>query len=115
MRAGCAIISPMTIEEIKAALKARGRSQKELAAALGVNAAALNAILAGKRPLTEQLKRHIALILDGANPSVFVFSVDVRGGAIQSCFPAWPHMTAAEKRMAIDAMRSELNRREVSI
>ncbi len=57
------IIHGMTNEELKAAIKAKGYTLKAFADVLGVAYTTLRQVLAGSKPLTEQLRRHIMLAL----------------------------------------------------
>lgn len=50
-------------EQIKAAIKAKGYTIKAFAEILGVAYTTLRLALAGSKPLTEQLRRHIMLAL----------------------------------------------------
>ena len=58
----------MTNEAIKAAIKAKGYTLKAFAEVLGVSYDALRQSLAGTKPLTEQLRRHILLALASDTP-----------------------------------------------
>lgn len=60
------IIHGMTNEELKAAIKAKGYTLKAFADVLGVAYTTLRQVLAGSKPLTEQLRRHIMLALQVA-------------------------------------------------
>lgn len=53
----------MTNEQIKAAIKAKGYTIKAFAEVLSVSYDSLRQALAGTKPLTEQLRRHIMLAL----------------------------------------------------
>lgn len=67
--------SGMTLEEINAEMETRQIKVGQLAEELGVNVNSLRQILAGQRPLTEQLSRHIAHIL-GQRECIFVYKVN---------------------------------------
>jgi len=58
----------MTNEQIKAAIKAKGYTLKAFADVLGIAYGTLLNILAGRKPLTEQLRRHIMLALQSDAP-----------------------------------------------
>lgn len=64
----------MTLDEIKREMEARDLKVSALADSLGVNTNSLRQILAGQRPLTEQLARHIAYVL-GKRESILVYRV----------------------------------------
>ena len=53
----------MTPEELKQAIYSRGYTIKAFAEILGVHPDSLQRILAGRKPMTEQLRRHIMLAL----------------------------------------------------
>lgn len=53
----------MNIEQIKIAIKEKGYTIKAFAEVLGVAYGTLRHILAGRQPLTEQMRRHIMLAL----------------------------------------------------
>lgn len=65
----------MTLEQIKTAMAARGLNITALAEELGVTSDGLGRILAGKRPLTEQLARHIEYVLKGTREAILVYKV----------------------------------------
>ena len=64
----------MTLEEINREISERKKKVSELAEELGVNTNSLRQILAGQRPLTEQLARHISYVL-GKRESILVYRV----------------------------------------
>lgn len=66
--------SCMTLEEINAEMETRQIKVGQLAEELGVNVNSLRQILAGQRPLTEQLSRHISYVL-GKRESILVYRV----------------------------------------
>lgn len=53
----------VNIEQIKVAIKEKGYTIKAFAEVLGVSYVSLRQALAGSKPLTEQLRRHIMLAL----------------------------------------------------
>lgn len=59
----------MTIEDIKAAIRAKGYTLKAFAVILGVAYDTLRRVLSGNKPLTEQLRRHILLALQSDTPA----------------------------------------------
>ena len=65
----------MTLEEIKKEMAAREMSITSLANELGITADGLGRVLSGKRPLTEQLAKHIAFVL-GQRECIFVYKVN---------------------------------------
>ena len=64
----------MTLEEIKQEMEAREMNITALAKELGITADGLGRVLSGKRPLTEQLARHISYVL-GKRESILVYRV----------------------------------------
>lgn len=58
----------MTNEQIKLAIKAKGYTIKAFAEVLGIAYGSLVNILSGRKPLTEQLRRHIMLALQSGAP-----------------------------------------------
>ena len=64
----------MTLEEIKQEMDARDMNITSLAKELGITADGLGRVLSGKRPLTEQLARHISYVL-GKRESILVYRV----------------------------------------
>lgn len=90
----------MTSQEIKEIMAARGLGQKELADELGINAGSLCQILAGKRPLTEQLARHIEYVLGVRKNQLMVFNVELPEGEVQRFVPGWDKLSPEEQRKA---------------
>ena len=64
----------MTLDEINQIMAEREMHVSSLADSLGVNTNSLRQILAGQRPLTEQLARHISYVL-GKRESILVYRV----------------------------------------
>lgn len=58
----------MTNEQIRVAIKAKGYTIKAFAGILGLAYGTLQRILAGRKPMTEQLRRHILLALQSDTP-----------------------------------------------
>lgn len=91
----------MTIDEIKAELKARGMSITDLAKQLDVTADGLGRILANKRPLTGQLARHISLLFK-SHDIVIAHSINIPEARVEEiCCNC---TTEAERQAAIDAL-----------
>lgn len=67
----------MTLDEINAAIKAKGYNITTFASQLGMTADALGRILSGKRPLTESLHNHISLLLKEPREAILVYRVDI--------------------------------------
>lgn len=97
----------MTIEEIKAALKERGWTITDLAETIGVTADGLGRILAGKRPLTQQLERHIGLVLGLRKDTLMMFRVSLPDAEVESWVPGWGKLSRAEKAAAAEAVVRE--------
>ena len=93
----------MTIDEIKEKMKERDMNISALAAELGVTADGLGRVLAGKRPLTEQLSRHIDYIF-GKREAVLVYRVDVPDGKAQELTAGRGCVTEADHRLALKAI-----------
>lgn len=72
----------MEISEILTKMEERGYTRKTLAEALGINYDTLRLILSGKRPLTEQLSRHIAHVL-GKSECIFVYRVTLEDSKVE--------------------------------
>ena len=64
----------MEIAEILTLMDERGHTRQTLAEELGISYDTLRLILSGKRPLTEQLARHISYVL-GKRESILVYRV----------------------------------------
>ena len=103
MRTICPYNIRMDIHEINAILEARGMTGQDLADQLGVVYDAFRRVLSGKRPLTEQLARHIRLVLDAPQNAMLIYKVDLTSQQVydltaQQQFPAGP---AGDKQRAI--------------
>ena len=72
----------MTLEEIKKEMAAREMSITSLANELGITADGLGRVLSGKRPLTEQLERHIEHVL-GKRECILVYRVDASSQKVE--------------------------------
>jgi len=94
----------MTITEINQLLEKRAGGKKKLAEELGVNYDSLRLILAGNRPLTEQLSRHIEYVLGKRKQQTFVYTVDLPEGTVQSWLPNHANLTDEEKHLALTAI-----------
>jgi hypothetical protein len=57
--------SILSVEDLKAALEASGKTQTELGDAIGVSRYYISKILAGKRPLTMDLQLRLKAVIDG--------------------------------------------------
>ena len=90
----------MTTQEIKQILEDRGLSISGLAEELGINNDNLGRILAGKRPLTEQLARHIEYVLGVRKSQLMVFNVELPEGEVQRFVPGWDKLSPEEQRKA---------------
>lgn len=67
----------MDIHEINAILESRGMTGQDLAAQLGVAYEGFRHVLTGRRPLTEQLARHIRYVLDAPQNAMLIYKVDL--------------------------------------
>ena len=94
----------MTIEEINKALENRTGGKKKLAEELGVSYDSLRLILAGNRPLTEQLSKHIEYVLNKRKLQTFVFTVDLPEGTVQRWVPGFDTLTEEEKRKSLQSI-----------
>lgn len=72
----------MEITEILTLMDKRGYTRQSLADELGISYDTLRLILSGKRPLTEQLERHIAHVL-GKRESILVYRVDATAKKVE--------------------------------
>lgn len=72
----------MDIPEILERMEQRGYTRKTLAEELGVSYDTLRLVLAGQRPLTEQLSRHISHVL-GKSECIFVYRVTVEDSKVE--------------------------------
>lgn len=97
----------MNPEEIKTALKERGWTITDLAEKIGVTADGLGRILAGKRPLTQQLERHIGLVLGMRKDTLMMFRVSLPDAEVESWVPGWEKLSRAEKAAAAEAVVRE--------
>lgn len=86
----------MDISDILKRMDERGYTRQTLAEELGVNYDALRLILSGKRPLTEQLERHITRIL-WPQECIIVYRVKVGEKKVEEL--------TAGKGCATDALR----------
>ncbi len=93
----------MTVDEINEKIKERGWTNRRLAEELGVNESSLGQILKGKRPLTEQLSRHIDYIF-GKREAVLVYRVDVPDGKAQELTAGRGCVTEADHWEAMQAI-----------
>lgn len=94
----------MTTEEINKILENRPGGKKKLAEELGVSYDSLRLILAGNRPLTDQLSRHIEYVLGKRKQQTFVYTVDLPEGTVQSWLPNHANLTDEEKHRALTAI-----------
>lgn len=97
----------MNPEEIKTALKKRRWTITDLAEKIGVTADGLGRILAGKRPLTQQLERHIGLVLGMRKDTLMMFRVSLPDAEVESWVPGWGKLSRAEKAAAAEAVVRE--------
>ena len=74
-----------------------------LAEELGVTADGLGRILAGKRPITEQLQRHIDYVL-GKREAVLVYRVDVGTHKVEELTAGRGCVTESDHRQALQAI-----------
>lgn len=94
----------MTIEEINNILETRPGGKKKLAEDLGVSYDSLRLILAGNRPLTDQLSRHIEYVLGKRKQQTFIFTVDLPEGIVQRWVPGFDSLTEEEKQKSLHAI-----------
>lgn len=93
----------MTIEEINEKMKERGWTNRRLAEELGVNESSLGQILKGRRPMTEQLARHIEYIF-GKREAMLVYRVEVPDCKVMELTAGRGCVTEADHRLALKAI-----------
>lgn len=93
----------MTTDEIKKMMSERRINITTLAEKLGVTADGLGRVLSGKRPLTEQLARHIAYVL-GQRECIFVYRVTTGDNKVEELTAGRGCVSEADKRAAIKAI-----------
>lgn len=91
----------MNNEQIKAAIKAKGYTLKAFADVLGIAYGTLLNILAGRKPLTEQLRRHIMLALQTPQNAPGVPGAS--GGGISLPDEVWQGIDAAANAQGISS------------
>ena len=94
----------MTTEEIKKLMDAQGWTISALAEELSINHINLGRILAGQRPLTSQLEKHIEYVLGARKSQMMIFTVDLPDATCRKMFPGWDALTEEEKRKAVGAV-----------
>ena len=82
----------------------RGWTNRKLAEELGVNESGLGQILKGKRPLTEQLSKHIEYVLDKRKQQTFVYTVDLPEGSVRSWVPGFDPLSEEEQQKTLRAI-----------
>lgn len=97
----------MTLEQINDELSKQGKHVSELAHELGVNVNALRQILAGQRPLTKQLEKHIQLALGLRKDTLIMFKVEFPDEEVSSWVPGWDKLSDEERRAAVTAIVRE--------
>lgn len=100
----------MTPEEINKLLEHRPGGKKKLAEELGISYDSLRLILAGNRPLTAQLSRHIEYVLGKRKQQTFIYTVDLPEGTVQSWLPQHANMSEEEKQQALTAICERIKR-----
>lgn len=94
----------MTNEEIKAEMEARHMSITELARKLDITADGLGRILAGKRPMTGQLSRHIELLLEKERDCMFLYKIELPEAKVTELCGRATCQTEEDRLTAIDAI-----------
>lgn len=94
----------MTITEINQILEKRPGGKKKLAEELGVNYDSLRLILAGNRPLTEQLSKHIEYVLDKRKQQTFIYTVDLPEYTVHSWVPGFATLSEEEQQKTLQAI-----------
>lgn len=97
----------MTIEEINAALEARGWSQVELAEKLKMNHIALNRVLTGKAALRPTLAAHIELLLNSTQEQIMLFKVTYPEVLCRAWLPGWDELTPEQRQDGLQAVMLE--------
>ena len=97
----------MTIDEINAALEARGWSQVELAEKLRMNHIALNRVLTGKSALRPTLAAHIELLLNSTQEQLIMYKITYPDAVVQSWLPGWDELSPEQCKAGIEAVLME--------
>lgn len=93
----------MDIHEINAILEARGMTGQDLAEQLGVAYEGFRHVLTGRRPLTEQLARHISYVLEAPQNAMLIYKVDLTSQRVRdlTARQQFPAGEAGERQRAI--------------
>ena len=94
----------MTPEEINKLLEHRPGGKKKLAEELGISYDSLRLILAGNRPLTAQLSRHIEYVLGKRKQQTFIYTVDLPEGTVRSWVPGFDTLSEEEQQKTLRAI-----------
>lgn len=94
----------MTLEEIREQMEAQGLTIKQLADRLCVNYDSLRQIMAGQRPLTAQLNRHIELTLGYKREEMVVYRVTIPDEVAERLVPNAAQMSPEQLRPILEAI-----------
>lgn len=85
------------IDNIKETLKKNNLTAGELATILGVHPSHLRQILSGARPLTEQLAKHINLVLNIYKSQTFLYTVQLPEAVVRRWVPDFDKLSPEEQ------------------
>ena len=94
----------MTVDEIKASLKALGWTQAMLADKLRVHPGTVKNILSGQTKLTDQLAAHIELLLKDQQEQLLIFKVSYPDALCERWVPGWERLTEEQRVQAVEAV-----------
>lgn len=85
-------------------MEAQGVSVRALAQMLAMNESHLGQILNGNRPLTEQLSRHISLLLEKEHDCVFVYKIELPGAKVKELCGSGTCQSVKDRQAALEAI-----------
>ncbi len=94
----------MTIDEIKAEIKLRGMTQRQLADNLHISYSTIHQIMCGAIKLTPQLSAHIDLYFGRQREQVIIYCVDLPEARCTEFVPGWDTLPPAQQSAAIKAV-----------
>lgn len=94
----------MTIDEIKAELKARSMTQQQLADQLKVSYSTIRQIMCGATKLTPQLEAHIDLLLNRRREQVILYAIELPDARCREFIPGWDALPPAQQAAALKAV-----------
>lgn len=93
-----------TIQTIKRQMENRGITIRKMADELSVSYDSLRLILSGKRPLTDQLAKHIEFVLGLRKQQPFIYTVNLPDTTVQTWVPGFDKLTREEQLQAVHAI-----------